>query len=157
MRIQSEQRVPESVNLNDSDEEEDESSQDDMVNQAVVGGKLKAKGKKLKVPITGNMKYLGKDRVCPAEWPMTIMTTMFIIVPTVFVTCFTSFGLGGMIGGWFIAAAYLLSFLNLLRIHHNCRNTEPGILPRIRSKKIDYNKTYYVRYRSPGSVLEAHK
>lgn len=107
--------------------------------------------------MTGKMKYLGKDKVCPPDWPTSILAFIMILFPSIFVLIFTAFGLGGKIGGVFIDLLYVLSLLNLLRIHHLCRNTEPGILPRIRSKKIDYNKTYNVKYRSPGRVLAEYK
>lgn len=107
--------------------------------------------------MTGKMKYLKKDKVCPVDWPITIMTTGIIAVPSLFTLIYTSFKLCGKIGGWFLSAAYLVSFVNLLRIHHLCRVTEPGILPRIRSKRIDYNKTYYCKYRSPGDILDEFK
>jgi hypothetical protein len=95
---------------------------------------------KVKSTMTGKMRYLGKDRVCPVDWPMSMVSFTMIIVPSTFVLIYSVFGLCGYIGGSFLAILYLISLLNLLRIHHHCRNTEPGILPNIRSKRIDYNK-----------------
>ena len=109
---------------------------------------------KAKSTMVGKMRYLGKDRVCPVDWLISMLTFAMIVIPSAFVLVFTIFWLCGKIGGAFLAAFYLLSVLNLLRIHHNCRNTEPGILPNIRSKRIDYNKSYNVRYRKLGEILD---
>ena len=103
------------------------------------------------------MKYLGADRVWPPDWAMSLLTVFLILVPSLFVLVITTFKLCGKIGGWFLAIPYGLSLLNLLRIHHNCRNTEPGIVPNIRSKKIDYNKSYTVRYRSLTEIMNEFK
>ena len=99
------------------------------------------------------MRYLGKDRVCPVDWAATILTVLLILVPSTFILVYPTFKLCGPIGGWFVAAFYLVSLLNLLRIHHICRNTEPGIVPNIRSKRVDYNKQYFIRYRSVDAVI----
>ena len=104
--------------------------------------------------MTGKMRYLSKDRVCPVDWKVTILTSALIGVPSIFCLVFTCFSLCGKIGGWFLAAVYLISLCNLFRIHHLCRVTEPGILPRIRSKLIDYNKTYFCKYRTPGEIFD---
>lgn len=90
--------------------------------------------------MTGNMRYLGKDRVCPVDWGISLLAFFMIVIPSLFVLIFSIFGLCGYIGGSFLAIFYVASLLNLLRIHHHCRNTEPGIIPNIRSKRIDYNK-----------------
>ena len=63
----------------------------------------------------------------------------------------------GFFWGWFTALVYLVSFVNLLRILHLCGFTEPGIIPQIRSKKIDYNKQYRVQFRDPGDILADFK
>lgn len=56
------------------------------------------------------------------------------------------------IGGWvaivFLNIPYLLPVLNTLRFFMLCTYTEPGVIPKVRSAKIDYNKTHYVSYRT---------
>lgn len=46
----------------------------------------------------------------------------------------------------FVEILYIALVLNTIRIFMLCSYTEPGIIPKIRSSKIDYNKTHYVRY-----------
>ena len=99
------------------------------------------------------MKYLGNDKVCPADWIFSVFTIIVIVVPSLFVSIFTIFQLCGKVGGAFLVVLYAISLLNLLRIHHLCRNTEPGIVPNIRSKRIDYNKQYFVKYRNLNDVI----
>jgi len=112
------------------------------------------KRKKSKRSVTGKMRYLSADRVCPAEWPASIITFFLIVIPSGFVLVYTIFELCGKIGGWFLAAFYLLCVLNLIRLHHHCRNTEPGVIPNIRSKRIDYNKQYFIRYRDLDAIYK---
>lgn len=99
------------------------------------------------------MKYLGNDKVCPPDWLCSVVTIFMIVLPSLFVGIFTIFQLCGKVGGAILVVLYGISLLNLLRIHHLCRNTEPGIVPNIRSKRIDYNKQYYVKYRELNDVI----
>lgn len=137
----------------DGDFPDSSSSPDENVNLQSSRHSGRQRKPREKSKMTGKMKYLGKDRVCPVDWPISMLTFAMIVVPSLFVLVFTIFRLCGYIGGAFLAAFYLVSLLNLLRIHHNCRNTEPGILPNIRSKRIDYNKSYNVRYRKLGEII----
>jgi len=99
------------------------------------------------------MKYLGSDKVCPPDWLCSAGTALMIVVLSTFVCAFTIFQLCGKIGGAILAVFYIINTLNLLRVHHLCRNTEPGIVPNIRSKRIDYNKQYYITYREINDVI----
>ena len=104
--------------------------------------------------MTGFMSYISKDKVWPVDKNCSYFTSLLMITTSLFVLVFTVFSLCGKIVQWFVAVIYLVSLINTVRIHHLCRSTEPGILPRIRSKKIDYNKTYHVRYRKKEKVLQ---
>ena len=53
---------------------------------------------------------------------------------------YRSYTLLGWVGGTFFDIAYIVSFGNVLRILYLCSRTEPGIIPKIRSKQIEYNK-----------------
>ena len=53
---------------------------------------------------------------------------------------YRAFTLLGVVGGIFFDIVYLISFGNVLRVLYLCSRTEPGIIPKIRSKQIEYNK-----------------
>jgi hypothetical protein len=55
---------------------------------------------------------------------------------------------GGILGMILLDAIFLLPLVNTIRMFVLCTYTEPGIIPRVRSSKIDYNKTHYVSYRT---------
>lgn len=57
-----------------------------------------------------------------------------------------NYTLGGLLGSIIIGLLYLPFVINTLRLYILCSYTEPGIIPRVRSNKIDYNKTHFVQY-----------
>ena len=88
----------------------------------------------------GNTRYIGGDRIVPSNNCFAILTALLIIVPSLFAMTYVSYELLGWIGGTFFDIAYIVSFGNVLRILYLCSRTEPGIIPKIRSKQIEYNK-----------------
>ena len=102
----------------------------------------------------GNTKYIGGDKIIPASNCFAIFTSLCIIVPSGFAISFVNFTLLGWIGGFAFSIVYTVSFFNTLRILFLCSRTEPGIIPKIRSKQIEYNKTYQVTYKTPDKVME---
>ena len=51
----------------------------------------------------------------------------------------------------------MVSFINVLRVLYLCSRTEPGIIPKLRSKQINYNKKYHVTYKTPEEVMNDFK
>ena len=51
---------------------------------------------------------------------------------------------------------YMTSFVNVLRVLYLCSRTEPGIIPKLRSKQINYNKKYRVTYKTPEQVMDEY-
>ena len=41
---------------------------------------------------------------------------------------------------------YLALILNTYRLFVKCTYTEPGVIPRLRSTRLDYTKLHYVKY-----------
>lgn len=107
-----------------------------------------------KFRVMGNTKYIGGDRIVPSNNCFTLFTSLLIIGPSVFSMTFVNYSLLGWIGGTFFLIFYLVSFINTLRILYLCSRTEPGIIPKIRSKQIEYNKQYRVTYKSPDKIME---
>lgn len=62
--------------------------------------------------------------------------------------------MAGIVGAILLGLAFLLPLVNTIRMFTACTYTEPGIIPRVRSAKIDYNKTHYVAYRQPEEAEE---
>ena len=60
----------------------------------------------------------------------------------------------GPIGGTIFLVFYLISFINVLRILYLCSRTEPGIIPKVKSKKIDPHGNYHVKYKSAEKIME---
>ena len=60
----------------------------------------------------------------------------------------------GPIGGTIFLIFYLISLINTLRMLYLCGRTEPGFIPKIRSKQIDYNKQYRILYKTPDEIME---
>ena len=67
-------------------------------------------------------------------------------------TC-SNYGIGEWVGVIFLGIVECLPLANTLRMFILCSYTEPGVIPKVRSDKIDYNKSHYVAYRNPA---EAH-
>jgi len=61
---------------------------------------------------------------------------------------FRTHTVGGIAGIIILDLIFLLPLVNSLRMFMLCTYTEPGIIPKVRSTKIDYNKTHYVAYRN---------
>ena len=61
-----------------------------------------------------------------------------------------------MCGWWGIALSifYSASFINVMRVLYLCSRTEPGIIPKIKSRKIDYKRQFYVVYKTPEQILQ---
>lgn len=97
--------------------------------------------------MTGKMKYIGKDKVIPKDICVTSILWVVILLPALFVMSYTNYSIGGWWGLPFIDILFLVPLVNTLRLYLMCSYTEPGIIPRVRSTKIDYNKTHYVAYR----------
>ena len=51
----------------------------------------------------------------------------------------------------------MVSFINVLRVLYLCSRTEPGIIPKLRSKQINYNKKYHVTYKAPEEIMNDFK
>ena len=98
--------------------------------------------------MTGNALYRGKDRIRPANWQYLIATVLMIVIPSFPTLCIIPFMLLGWIGGTFLALLYLVSLANVLRILYQCASIEPGILPKLSSKIINYDRPYKVAYDS---------
>ena len=60
----------------------------------------------------------------------------------------------GVIGGSLIAILYFISFANVLRCLYLCSRVEPGILPRVKSKVINYERMYKVIYREDIEIAQ---
>ena len=86
----------------------------------------------------GNALYKGGDRIRPAEWGVTIITYIMIIPPSLLCLTVVPFDLAGWIGGALICIAYWISFINMLRMLYMCSHVEPGIIPKIRSRALNY-------------------
>ena len=66
-----------------------------------------------------------------------------------------SFELASWIGGSFIFLLYGASLFNSLRFLYNCATIEPGIIPKIRSKSVNYQRGYKVAYREEEETVVA--
>ena len=69
-----------------------------------------------------------------------------------FLTFYRTYGIAGWWGTVLLGLPYLASLLNVLRNLYLCAMTEPGIIPKVRSQEINYNKTYFVAYRSADEI-----
>ena len=105
----------------------------------------------------GNTKYISGDKIVPSNNFFAVFTSLLIILPSGFAMSYVSYSLLGWVFGIFFDLFYLVSFLNTLRILYLCSRTEPGIIPKIRSKQIDYNKQYRVTYKTPDTIMEEFK
>ena len=56
--------------------------------------------------------------------------------------------------GWLFAILWSATFINTLRVQYLCAVTEPGIIPRVQSRKINYDIPHRVQYKSPEKVTE---
>lgn len=59
---------------------------------------------------------------------------------------FSPFELCGWIAGVFVCLLYIVSLGNVLRVLYLCASVEPGIIPKIRAKAVNYQKPYKVVY-----------
>ena len=100
----------------------------------------------------GNFKYKYRDRVCPGGWPILILTFTLIAGPSILVFIFTCYGIGGLYGTFFLGIPYLISLCNSLRVLINVTQTDPGIIPKLRSQNINYNRNYSVAYREANEL-----
>ena len=78
-------------------------------------------------------------KIVPSNNCFAIFTSLLIIVPSGFAMTYTNYSLLGWLGGTLFLLIYLPSFINTLRILYLCSRTEPGIIPKLQSKLIDYN------------------
>ena len=86
----------------------------------------------------GNSVYWGRDRIRPVDRCFLVITVLLIVIPSLPALTFTPFYLFGWIGGAFACLAYLISLVNVLRVLYLCATVEPGIIPKIRSRTINY-------------------
>ena len=56
--------------------------------------------------------------------------------------------------GWLFACLWSATLFNTLRVQYLCAVTEPGIIPRVQSSKINYDIPYRVQYKSPEKVTD---
>ena len=90
--------------------------------------------------------------MCPSGWPALIVTFILIGVPSLMVFIFTCHIIGGWYGTFLLGFPYLASMANTLRNLLNVALTDPGIIPKIRSENINYNRTYQVDYRETDEL-----
>ena len=90
--------------------------------------------------LMGNTRFRGGDRIYPSNFCFVFVTALMIAIPSAIVGVLTNYALTGWVGCWFLGIAYFISTFNTLRVLHLCSSTEPGIIPKIRSKEIAYNK-----------------
>jgi len=67
---------------------------------------------------------------------------IMIVPPAFFIVTFVLWSMTryfGYVGCVFLAIFYLLVVINAARFFVMCTFTEPGVIPKIRSEKIDYN------------------
>ena len=100
----------------------------------------------------GNAVYRGRDRIKPSEWCVTVITYIMIVPPSIPCLSIVPFDLAGWIGGALIFLLYWVSFINMCRMLHLCSTVEPGIIPKIRSKELNYQRAYKVMYRTPEEI-----
>ena len=103
----------------------------------------------------GNAVYLGRDRIRPVQKGFAIVSSLLVAIPSLPALTFTPFYLFGWIGGPIACLAYLCSLVNVLRVLYLCATTDPGIIPKIRARSINYQKTYNVTYREPDEISDA--
>ena len=96
----------------------------------------------------GNTTYRGGDKIKPSNDTFAAGTAVIIIVPSLYIMTVVSYGLCGW-WGLILSIFYSVSFINVIRILYLCSRTEPGIIPKIKSKKIDYKRSFYVVYKKP--------
>lgn len=65
------------------------------------------------------------------------------------------FYLFGWIGGAFACLGYLISLVNVLRVLYLTATIEPGIIPKIRARSVNYQKPYKVAYRDQAELESA--
>jgi len=85
---------------------------------------------------------------------MLIMTFVLILGPSTPVLIFTCYGIGGWAGSVFIGIPYFLSIFNTLRLVVMVAVTEPGIIPKLKSPEINYNKSHNVFYRKKEELTK---
>ena len=107
--------------------------------------------------LMGNAKYRGGDKIYPSNFCFVFVTGLMIFVPSMIVATVTNWSLVGWVACWFLGAFYLVSMINALRILILCSTTEPGIIPKIRSKEINYNLLYRVKYKEPDQLMLEYK
>ena len=105
----------------------------------------------------GFAKYRGADRITPANYCFPILTALIIIIPSIPALTFVPFHMCGWLGGAIICILEVLSLANTIRVLYLCATVEPGIIPKIRSKSVNYTKVYKVSYRDEQDVLNAQK
>lgn len=90
--------------------------------------------------------------MCPSGWAVLIATFIMIGGPSALVFIFSCHAIGGWYGTFFLGIPYLMSCANTLRILLNVALTDPGIIPKIRSSSINYNRNYSVSYREKDEL-----
>ena len=67
-------------------------------------------------------------------------------------TLFRDYSLAGWYGAIIIGLVELAFVINAVRLFILATYTEPGIIPRIPSSKIDYSRTHYVEYKTMEEI-----
>lgn len=60
----------------------------------------------------------------------------------------------GWIGGILLDLVVFASLTNVLRCIYLCSKVEPGIIPKVRSNSIDYQRPYKVTYRDQNEASQ---
>ena len=105
----------------------------------------------------GFAKYRGTDRITPASSCFAIMTALIIVIPSLPALTVVPIHMCGWAGGVVLCVLYGLSLAVVMRVLYLCATIEPGIIPKIRSKAVNYTKVYRVSYREEEEVKSALK
>ena len=92
----------------------------------------------------GNATYVGDDRIRPSQFFMVFVTFFMILFPSALYVSYVPIVVAGPIAGTFIILIYAASMINALRCLWLCSTIEPGIIPAIRSEKVDYERPSYM-------------
>lgn len=113
--------------------------------------------RKSKYAMIGNSQYRGKDKIRPPEWKMTLVTLAQILIPSTPTQFYIPFLLCGWVGGFILAILYAVSLANVLRCLYLVSRVEPGIIPKVKSKVINYTRPYKVTYRESDDPSDVTK
>jgi len=110
----------------------------DEIDESVVARKPVRRTVFRSQKMMGATRYRGFDRIRPVNWCFTIVTACMITLPSLACLTVVPFDLAGWAGGILICLAYAFSLGITLRTLYMCATVEPGIIPKIRSKSVNY-------------------